>query len=105
MGEGATDLADNPYDTVSHGLGRPSLPSEIVDKLDNRFPFMLTDWERQQTMHTRRNLCHSPSWPTIYKRTDPGPPNWGQQMKPFMVYIMDLVAQLHFSSAMDHQWI
>ena len=52
MGEGATALADNPYDTVSHGLGRPSLPSEIVDKLDNRFPFMLTDWERQQKMHT-----------------------------------------------------
>ena len=30
-GEGEIDLADNPYDAVSRGLGRPSLPSEIVD--------------------------------------------------------------------------
>ena len=29
--EGEIDLADNPYDAVSRGLGRPSLPSEIVD--------------------------------------------------------------------------
>ena len=30
-GEGEIDLADNPYDAVSRGLGRPSLPSEIGD--------------------------------------------------------------------------
>jgi hypothetical protein len=30
-GEGEINIADNPYDAVSRGVGRLSLPSEIVD--------------------------------------------------------------------------
>ena len=50
-GEGVIYLTDNPYDTVSHGLGCSSLSSEIVDELDSGIPSMLSNWERQQKMH------------------------------------------------------
>ena len=51
-GEGVIDLADNPYDAISCGLVCPSLSSKIGNELDNRFTSMLSNWQRQQTMHT-----------------------------------------------------
>jgi hypothetical protein len=50
-GESVFDLCDNAYDAVSRGLDRPSLSPEIVNQLEKRFPFILSNWERQKTMH------------------------------------------------------
>jgi len=52
-GECVFDLCNNPYDAILRGLDQPSLSGpEIVDKLDKRFPSILSYWQRQQTMHT-----------------------------------------------------
>ena len=52
-GEGDFDLCNNAYDAVLRGLDQPSLSPDVVDKLDKRFPFILSNWERQQTVHAR----------------------------------------------------
>lgn len=51
-GESTFDLCDNVYDAVSRGLDLPFLSPEIGDKLDKHFPSILSNWERQRTMHT-----------------------------------------------------
>lgn len=51
-GEGDFDLCNNAYDAMSRRvLDQPSLSPDILDKLDKRFPFMLSNWARQQTVH------------------------------------------------------
>ena len=50
-GEGVYNLCDSPHDVVARGLRQPSLSRECVDKLHERFPFILNGWGRRQTVH------------------------------------------------------
>jgi hypothetical protein len=38
---------------VSRGFDHPSLSPDILDKLNKCFPFILSNWARQQTVHAR----------------------------------------------------
>jgi hypothetical protein len=46
------DLPHDVYDVVAHGLGQPSLSQEIIEKLDENFPSILSNWEQSRTVHT-----------------------------------------------------
>jgi hypothetical protein len=75
-GESTFDLCDNVYDAVSRELDLPSLSPEIVDKLDKHFPSILSNWERQRTMHTCihaeiRVILHLGSQQTADSRVHP----------------------------------
>ena len=50
-GESIFNLCDNAYDAVMRGLNQSSLPPVVVDKLDKHFPSILSNWERQKTVH------------------------------------------------------
>ena len=50
-GEGVFNLCDNPYDAVSRRLNQSSLSPEIVDKLSKHFPYILSNWNKQQIVH------------------------------------------------------
>jgi hypothetical protein len=50
-GEGDFDLCNNAYDAVSRALEEASLSPDILDKLYDHFPSILSNWGRQQTVH------------------------------------------------------
>jgi len=101
-GECVFDLCDNPYDAISRGLHRPSsLSPEIVDKLDKHFPSILSNWQTQQKMHTHvhaelRVILHL-GLPSAIE------PDWGQQTKLFLLYILDRGAQSRVWNTVDGQ--
>ncbi|KAF8313505.1 uncharacterized protein EI90DRAFT_552276 [Cantharellus anzutake] len=49
-GEGVFHLCDSPHDAVARGLGT-ALSEDIVNKLHQDFPFILSNWRRRQTVH------------------------------------------------------
>jgi len=74
--EGVFDLCDSPHDAVARGLEEPYLSPEIVDTLQKHYRLMLSNWERQRTVHARlhaelRIILYLSQAPPFDPRTHP----------------------------------
>jgi len=50
-GEGVFNLCCDAHDAISRGLDQPSLSPAIVAKLDEHFPCLQSNWEKNKTVH------------------------------------------------------